>query len=241
MLNNRKPLIWMAALCAVLILAMGLAIGQSPLVSTASPLSAIPTSIPDQNSVPGDSVSRAEGGVFLNGIGIDGSEDEYQLAIEAYDEQTTDIVNVADSTGSELVAVGRAGALLVGGPAGSVITTPAAGDFLVADDAEFKSDVAVLGAVRGVMPAAVAVTQDSTIPATSSVIQLSAAASASTSSIAAGASGQILIIVGPASNTVTFTDTGTLKLGGDRALSANDTLTLVSDGTNWNEVAFVDN
>lgn len=90
-------------------------------------------------------------------------------------------------------------------------------------------------------PTTVAVTQDSTITASSTVVQLSAAGSVSTGSISTSTSGQLLILLGPASNTVTISDTGTLKLGGDRALSANDTLTLLGDGTNWNEISFSNN
>lgn len=90
-------------------------------------------------------------------------------------------------------------------------------------------------------PATVAVTQDSTISASSTVVQLTAAGSVGTASISTSIAGQLLILIGPASNTVTISDTGTLKLGDNRALSANDTLTLLGDGTNWNEVSFSNN
>lgn len=102
-------------------------------------------------------------------------------------------------------------------------------------------DTTFTGKIINTIPAAVAVTDDSTITPAGSVIVLSAAGNAGTGSIAAGVSGQVLIIIGPAANTVTISDTGTLKLGGDRALSANDTLSLINDGTNWNEIGFVNN
>jgi len=87
----------------------------------------------------------------------------------------------------------------------------------------------------------ITVTMDSIITPTGTFQQLGAAGAVNTSSIAAGTAGDILVLIGPASNSVTITDTGTLKLGGSRALSANDTLLLIADGTNWNEVAFVNN
>jgi len=89
--------------------------------------------------------------------------------------------------------------------------------------------------------ATIAVTADSTITALGTVTKLSAAASCGTATITAGTAGQVLILMGPAANTITITDTGTLKLSGNCALTANDTLTMISDGTNWNEVSCNDN
>jgi len=43
------------------------------------------------------------------------------------------------------------------------------------------------------------------------------------------------------SNTITLTDTGTLKLGGNAALGQYDSITLLSDGTNWIQVSKADN
>jgi len=119
------------------------------------------------------------------------------------------------------------------------------GDLMVVSsggEVEFQAG-SVLDVKSGAIfaPATVAVTQDSTITASSTVVQLTAADSVGTSSISTSAAGQLLIILGPASNTVTISDTGTLKLSGNHALSANDTLTLLGDGTNWNELSFVNN
>jgi hypothetical protein len=67
-------------------------------------------------------------------------------------------------------------------------------------------------------------------------------AAAGVSTIAGCTSGRVLVIMGTSDTyTVVFTDTGTLKLGGSRTLGSGDTLTLVCDGTNWYEVAFVNN
>ena len=42
-------------------------------------------------------------------------------------------------------------------------------------------------------------------------------------------------------NTITITDTGTLKLSGNAALGQYDTITLWSDGTNWIEISETNN
>jgi hypothetical protein len=39
------------------------------------------------------------------------------------------------------------------------------------------------------------------------------------------------------SGALTFTDGSNLKLAGNFVTTADDTITLVSDGTNWNEMA----
>jgi hypothetical protein len=89
---------------------------------------------------------------------------------------------------------------------------------------------------------AVTVTQNGTINPTGTYQPVSAAAAVSTGSIAAGTAGDLLILEGTDdTKTVTISDTGTLKLGGNRALGADDTLTLLSDGTNWIELSFVNN
>jgi len=50
-----------------------------------------------------------------------------------------------------------------------------------------------------------------------------------------------LVLVNVGSNTITLTDTGTLKLSANAALGQYDTITLQSDGTNWIELAKANN
>ena len=65
---------------------------------------------------------------------------------------------------------------------------------------------------------------------------LGAADGVGTGSITAGAAGDVLILTNINTNTVTISDTGTLKLSGDTALGQYDSLLLLSDGTNWIEI-----
>ena len=62
-----------------------------------------------------------------------------------------------------------------------------------------------------------------------------------TSSITAGTAGDWLYLTNTMSNTITLTDTGTLKLGGNRTIGQYDSLLLVSNGTYWVEVSLTDN
>jgi hypothetical protein len=54
-------------------------------------------------------------------------------------------------------------------------------------------------------------------------------------SITAGYAGQIVTLV--FAGILTVTDGGNLKLGGNFVTTADDSLTLVCDGTNWTEIA----
>ena len=87
----------------------------------------------------------------------------------------------------------------------------------------------------------VVVAQGSIITPTGTYQPISAAGAVSTGSIATGTAGEILILTNTAANTITISDTGTLKLAGDAAIGQYDTLTLLSDGTNWLQVSKADN
>jgi hypothetical protein len=83
---------------------------------------------------------------------------------------------------------------------------------------------------------AISVTHDAIITPTGSYQQLESAGTVGTSSIAAGSAGQILVLVNTTNTTITISDTGTLKLSSNAALGQYDSLTLISDGTNWIEI-----
>lgn len=53
--------------------------------------------------------------------------------------------------------------------------------------------------------------------------------------------GDLLVVINTGTNTVTITDTGTMKLAGNAALGQYDSLMLIFDGTNWVEIARADN
>lgn len=88
---------------------------------------------------------------------------------------------------------------------------------------------------------AISVTQNMTITPRGSYQPLESAGNVGTAAIARGNAGDVLLLINQTNTTITISDTGTLKLGGNRALGQFDTLTLVSDGTNWIERAFTNN
>jgi hypothetical protein len=123
--------------------------------------------------------------------------------------------------------------------AGNIIATAGSAslgnDLSVADDATIGSDLITS------KQTAVTVTSGGTITPTGTYQLLTSASTVGTSSVAGCTSGRVLVLANSGSNTITLTDTGTLKLGGNAALGATDTLTLICDGTNWNQVSKADN
>ena len=108
-------------------------------------------------------------------------------------------------------------------------------DLAVTDDATIGSDLITT------KQTAVTVTSGSTITPTGTYQLITSAGAVGTSSVGGCTSGRVLVLANSGSNTITLTDTGTLKLGGNAALGATDTLTLVCDGTNWNQLSKADN
>ena len=89
---------------------------------------------------------------------------------------------------------------------------------------------------------AVTVTQDSTITPLGVYVPIQNQTGAvSTSSIAAGTAGQLLILTNISANTITITDTGTVMLSANIALGQYDTLALLADGTNWLQLSTSNN
>jgi len=76
---------------------------------------------------------------------------------------------------------------------------------------------------------------------TTSYQPISSTQAIGTASIAIKPAGTLLRIANVGSQTITFTDTGTLVLSGNSALGANDVALLISDGTNWIQVGESDN
>lgn len=117
-----------------------------------------------------------------------------------------------------------------------------AGDDVVAgDDATVGDDLSVGGWINGNAATAVTVTAGGTITPTGTYQRITAAAARGTSSVTGHAAGRIVFLVNVGSNTITLTDTGTLKIAGNAALGQYDTILLQSDGTNWIELARANN
>lgn len=89
----------------------------------------------------------------------------------------------------------------------------------------------------------IVVTDNSTVnpTGTNQVISSTTAVGTSGANITVKPSGTILILRNIGSNTITFTETGTLVSAGNIALGANDSATLLSNGTNWYQIAASNN
>jgi hypothetical protein len=72
-------------------------------------------------------------------------------------------------------------------------------------------------------------------------ISSTAAVGTSGANITVEPAGTLLILRNVGANTITFTETGTLISAGNIALGANDSATLISDGTNWVQIAASNN
>lgn len=87
----------------------------------------------------------------------------------------------------------------------------------------------------------ITVTDNSIITPTATYQPLTADGAVGTDQIAILSAGTLLYLSNVSANAITITDTGTLKLSADIALGQYDTLTLLSDGTNWIQIATSNN
>lgn len=90
---------------------------------------------------------------------------------------------------------------------------------------------------------AITLTNNATLTAVGTFQQITAAAAIGTSgaNITVKPAGSILVLLNTGSNTITFTETGTLRSAGNIALGTLDSATLISDGTNWTQIAASNN
>lgn len=126
------------------------------------------------------------------------------------------------------------------------------GDLIVGDDATVTdglttadltvSDDATVADLYVAQQTAQTIIYQGTITPTGTYHQITAAAARGTSSVAGvSTAGRVVTLVNVGSNTITLTDTGTLKLSGNAALGQYDSLVLISDGTNWIQLSKTDN
>lgn len=124
-------------------------------------------------------------------------------------------------------------------------------DLTVGDDVTVTGDVTADGltltsvgtidTLRLSAATAISVTQGLTITPAGSYQPLESAGTVSTGAITAGTAGDVLTLVNGTNTTITISDTGTLKLSGNIALGQYDSLVLISDGTNWVQLATTNN
>jgi hypothetical protein len=127
---------------------------------------------------------------------------------------------------------------------GAVIIT---GNTSVAGTSTLTGAVTTGGAltVGTLLGATVATTQtvvaDGTITPAGSVQPITAASAVGTSALTVLPNGTVVMLVNVGSNAVAITDTGTNKLSADIVLGTGDSLTVVSNGVNWYQLATSNN
>ena len=169
----------------------------------------------------------------LTGLHLEGSHstatpvlivDQEGLGVIAeYRDSATPVARFADGGGLEVISGGltvtAGGATITAG--GLALSD---GDLDVADDLTIAKQTWIT------------VTDNLEIAPTGSYQPIAAAGAVGTSSITAGAAGDLLILTNTGTNAITITYTGTLKLSSNAALGQYDSLFLLSDGTNWVEI-----
>jgi hypothetical protein len=102
----------------------------------------------------------------------------------------------------------------------------------------FGGSTITSGQVTNTPQGTVTVTDNSTITCTSAVVPLTAGGAVGTANISGCATaGRVTMLHNIVAQTITITDTGTIMLEGNAALSQYDTLTLLGDGTNCLQIA----
>ena len=111
---------------------------------------------------------------------------------------------------------------------------------IVSGDATIADDLNIADLI-GSTYTTITVGYQGTITPTGMYQLLTATAPRGTSSVADPTAGRVVTLVNVGSQTITLTDTGTLKLAGNVALGQYDSVTLLGDGTNWIQVGTSNN
>lgn len=88
---------------------------------------------------------------------------------------------------------------------------------------------------------AITMVSAATLSPTGSYQPITSAGAVGFGAITAGSAGAVLTVVNTVNQTITITDTGTLKLSGNAVLGQYDAITFISDGTNWIQTSKSDN
>lgn len=129
----------------------------------------------------------------------------------------------------------------------SAADVEATDDLTVGDDAAIGDDLTVAGdsVISGYMRlssgAAISITNGCTITPTCTYQPLESAGTVGCGDIVTGTAGDRLVLINTSNTSITISDTGSLKLGANRALAQYDSLELWSDGTYWIELGYAEN
>lgn len=113
-------------------------------------------------------------------------------------------------------------------------------DASIGDDLTVTDDATVGGLLTHLAADAITVTDGAAFAPTGSYQPITAAGEV-TPTMTVGSAGQVVMIVNTSAQTINLADTGTAKLTAAFAMGQYDSLTLLSDGTNWIEIARADN
>lgn len=201
------------------------------------------------------SIATAQPALYADSLGVSALFEVRDAATPVFDVYNGGAVNMAGAwtaagvgTNNNQVIVSAPTAIATAQPAFSVDSPGVSNLFEVRDAATPVVAVRNGGALwagKGLIGSAatIACTHGAILPDFSGalVAQVTASGTPTPNDFTVGPAGTIAILIGPAaSDTCTLTKGAKLALGAaTRVLGANDSIILVSDGTSWNEVAFV--
>jgi hypothetical protein len=110
-------------------------------------------------------------------------------------------------------------------------------DLTVTDDASVGDDLTVVSDLTLSPTTTETIGFDEQIDPTGTYHRITSSAARGTDNIAIGTAGDVLILHNVGAQTITLTDTGTLLLSGNAALSANDMIWLISTGVAWVQIS----
>lgn len=150
-------------------------------------------------------------------------------------------VDVQGQSSRTRVAWLIASKLTVSGDAAVTGDLAVTGTGAVTGDLTTSADVSIGDDLNVAAQTGATITQAGSLTPAGTYQPISAAGAVSFNDITAGSAGDVLVLINTGANTITITDTGTIKLSGNAALGQYDSILLWSDGTNWIEVGQADN